>query len=825
MTNSNRLPVFRTLKETTHDQFKKRYKLLLLWACFQWGALILQSLTELIPAIKQNQYVEAEAIILALIVLTWVLFIVLIRKSFQSYNWFRFFDYTSIIGTLVVSACSLWRTAVRVSTEDTHQETIENSRHFVEISFSVCCFLFLTQNKKIRSACFVVYFLYNLAFTIMFETPIDILTGVLFFVLTCTAFGILSTVIHESHENMLEEQKDFWKHSFEMIPHGIAIFDRTSALAYHNTSLREILKEENGGSGNPVTLDTLDFAERVMQLPVTQRRRLPTNDEHSSESILTLRQTDFSSFITQHVKSMQPLVPLFAECTVGNKKIEIKAQKSTLKGYGDYFTVVFVDVTYRDRLAQLEDQNGFKDLLFKSVAHELRGPLNGSMMSILPLLDTDLPKKYKESIKISLICQERLLKSIDGILELAKLNSKKFSIILQEFDLKEALDNLMRLFEDAIQKKKLKVFIELFEKLDPAAPTTITSDQERVEFILYHIIDNAIKFTAPHGSVTIRAEMLSSQTDSSIRFIVTDTGCGMTKEEIAKIHELSITSFTKTKINDNSTGACLGLTMVKALLQHLGSEFEVRSAIGKGSEFTFLLKNFKKANSTDHYYEPTRRTEGGLDSESQSPCRLLKMPEVKLDETSQFSFRQELEADEIIDVGNKFSEICESASRAVLKTKHLTTVGVEDFPRFLSLRSSAFPKIRSSFKGPQILIVDDDAFNIFALQTTLVQMGYEVLVAYNGKEAVDLIKIDHSAVMLIFMDLNMPVMNGYAATKELKRLMTAGMISAIPIIACTAYSQEKERELCLQSGFDDFLTKPLNGRKLAQLIKKFLEEK
>lgn len=85
MTNSNRLPVFRTLKETTHDQFKKRYKLLLLWACFQWGALILQSLTELIPAIKQNQYVEAEAIILALIVLTWVLFIVLIRKSFQSY--------------------------------------------------------------------------------------------------------------------------------------------------------------------------------------------------------------------------------------------------------------------------------------------------------------------------------------------------------------------------------------------------------------------------------------------------------------------------------------------------------------------------------------------------------------------------------------------------------------------------------------------------------------------------------------------------------------------------------------------------------------------
>ena len=121
----------------------------------------------------------------------------------------------------------------------------------------------------------------------------------------------------------------------------------------------------------------------------------------------------------------------------------------------------------------------------------------------------------------------------------------------------------------------------------------------------------------------------------------------------------------------------------------------------------------------------------------------------------------------------------------------------------------------------KILVVDDDAFNIFAMQTRLIQMGYSLLTAHNGKEAIEILKSDHLSVKLIFMYLNMPILSGQAATIQLKTLMANGKISAIPIIACTAYAQENEKEMCLKNGFDDFLTKPVESEELKRVLKKW----
>ena len=829
-----RLPAFRTSQESAYEGFKKQYKLLFLWSCLQWGALLIQSGFQIGEDSRiDTDHLKVEISIFVIFLVAWVLFSSFVLLCVRSYKWFRFFDLSALLGSLLITAVSLWRAKSGELHHhgDTEASSINFLLQFAEISFNLSCFLFLPRRESVRIVCFLIYILHHIFVAMVVDLKVEIaeaIRSVLFYGISAFAFGFLSWSVHKGHKVQLEEQKEFWRLSFEMIPHGIAIFERDATLIYYNQSLKKVLRKEDEFESPNVSQLKGKTVEKILQLQIALRPNVTSQQYLDGHTINNLDmvyqnetpviQLEFKDFLTQHVSQKDLYVPIFADSTIGRKSIEIKAQRSHFKGHGDFFMVIFVDVTYRDKLAQLEDQNGFKDLLFKSVSHELRGPLNGSMMSISSLLTQDFPKDYKEVLSVSLVCQRRLLKSIDGILDLVKIGSKQFTPLLQMFDLKEVIRNSMEFFEDIMKKKGISVKLDIFS--ERPSPAILFSDPERLEQILYQLLDNAIKFTPPNGRLFFSAKILplspapDVEEEDKFEITVGDSGCGLTPEEIGKIYALPSTGFTKSKVSENSTGACLGLSIVTHLLKKLGSGFNIQSEVSRGSSFSFRLRNFKMVQPSILL----EQTNFGQLAESATVFQAHN----RLSEIDSASFQPEVERWKTINYTERLSTRSPSASKCLFMKKREETEELSPLPRkyFLS-------KARDSTTGRQakkLLVVDDDAFNVFALKRTLNQKDYEVLTAYNGEEALETLKVHHASVGIVFMDLNMPVMDGYAATKELKRLMKAKEISTVPIIACTAYAQESERQICFEIGFDDFLTKPINPKKLDEALRKFGNE-
>ena len=823
-----RLPAFRTSQESAYEGFKKQYKLLFLWSCLQWGALLIQSAFQIGEDSRiDTDHLKVEISIFVIFLVAWVLFSSFVLLCVRSYKWFRFFDLSALLGSLLITAVSLWRAKSGELHHhgDTEASSINFLLQFAEISFNLSCFLFLPRRESVRIVCFLIYILHHIFVAMVVDLKVEIaeaIRSVLFYGISAFAFGFLSWSVHRGHKVQLEEQKEFWRLSFEMIPHGIAIFERDATLIYYNQSLKKVLRKEDEFESPSVSQPKEKTVEKILQLQIALRPNVTSQQYLDGHTINNLDmvyqnetpviQLEFKDFLTQHVSQKDLYVPIFADSTIGRKSIEIKAQRSHFKGHGDFFMVIFVDVTYRDKLAQLEDQNGFKDLLFKSVSHELRGPLNGSMMSISSLLTQDFPKDYKEVLSVSLVCQRRLLKSIDGILDLVKIGSKQFTPLLQMFDLKEVIRNSMEFFEDIMKKKGISAKLDIFsERLSPAI---LFSDPERLEQILYQLLDNAIKFTSPHGNLLFSAKILSmgpaSQEDKveEVEIIIEDSGCGLTREQIAKIYAASSTGF-KSRISENSTGAGLGLSIVTQLLRKLGSELKIESEVSKGSRFSFRLKNFQTVML--HSFDQI----GHSNQLEDSP--MIVRTHNSLLRVDSSSFQIELEKSRTIDLREKLNTFTPSPAKLLFKRQTVELMSPVQITRFSSDNLFAgIPKEKT-----KMLVVDDDAFNIFALKRILTQIDYEVITAYNGKEAIEMLKIHHSTVGMVFMDLNMPVMDGYSATRELKKLMGEKKLSKIPIIACTAYAQESERSTCLEIGFDDFLTKPINTKKLEEIIHRY----
>ena len=811
----DQLPVFKTHQESSYEEFKKRYKMFILWSCLQWGALLSQSLLHFIHSHLEASAARREVVISSVYLFTWILYIFLLHRSSRSYKWYQCFDFSSIFGILVICGTNLWRGSSLNFAHASLGSITDFSQRFAEVTFNTSCFLFLTRKLKIRLICFIIYALSNVGnahFTDSEKNWYDIVHSLTFYSLSLCAFGVLSYTVYEGHRRQLEEQKEFWRLSFEMIPHAIAIFDSDSSLVYHNQSLAAMLQHLDESEG--LNVSQMQLSERVCQLNVQLRAKAGSRRQsvHTLTNV-NVRETydssvKFNEFLSQHAKHRETLVPVFADCVIGARSIEIKAQKTHFKGHGDFFMVIFVDVTYRNKIAQLEDQNGFKDLLFKSVSHELRGPLNGSMMGISSLLKHDLPQDCKEVLSTSLVCQRRLLKSIDGILDLAKINSMQFTPVLRMFDLRELIQGSMSLFAEIIKKKSINIKVEIFE--GHSAPVTIHSDPERIEQILYQVIDNAIKFTTPHGNVSFTAKLLpptsaqevgKEDNEDLVEIILEDSGCGMSQAEINKISSLSETGLSRSRVSENSTGASLGLSIVTHLLKRVGSGFKIQSEVSSGTKVSFRLKNFSESTPLDF--------ENNWLPLADSPT-LIEIHKRPLEADSS-SCPFEFEREELGSLKDKPRLFPTRQSINIFKTNE----NIEGISPLLK-RLNTTENSRQSMK---VLIVDDDAFNIFALESALNQMGREVLVAYNGKEAIEVLQKHHSSVEVVFMDLNMPVMNGYSATKELKKLMKMNVISSIQIIACTAYAQENERKACLEMGFDDFLTKPLNLEKLKEILR------
>ena len=427
---------------------------------------------------------------------------------------------------------------------------------------------------------------------------------------------------------------------------------------------------------------------------------------------------------------------------------------------------------------QLKEADRIKDEFLANTSHELRTPLNGIIGIAESLVDGAtgvLSKATQNNLEMIVSSGRRLLNLVNDILDFSKLKKTDFDLQLKTVDICTITNVVLQLSQPLIGQNKVQLVNAIASELPP-----INADENRVQQILYNLVGNAIKFT-DSGTITVSAEVIidngstdneelnqdsgqSPSPDSQLAITVSDTGIGIPTEKLDRIFE----AFEQA---DGSTGRIyggtgLGLAVTQQLVNLHGGQMRVQSQVGIGSHFTFTL--------------PT--SEGQV--EEVKPSAQLSTLLAPLLEIQPDTVESEL--------------------------PHLDSEKQLDTPA---------PSV-SSLKGEfNLLIVDDEAINRQVLVNHLsLQKNYSLNQAESGVEALALIEEDYKPDLII-LDIMMPYLSGYETTEKIRKTHTA---DELPIILLTAKNQVADLVIGLESGANDFLTKPVSKDELLARLKTHL---
>jgi len=507
---------------------------------------------------------------------------------------------------------------------------------------------------------------------------------------------------------------------------------------------------------------------------------------------------------------------------------------------------------------ELKKLSHAKTQFLANMSHELRTPLNG-MIGMLDLVKrTDLTAEQKEQIDIVAQSGDFLLSIINDILEFSKIESGKLETESIEFDLRKAIDELTAVLANDVFKKGLEFIVYI----DSRIPKYVVSDQIRIKQVLMNLIGNAIKFT-PTGEIFLEALLCDQQDDQSavIEFSVSDTGIGIPSDKLSKL----FFSFTQVDSSDTRKygGSGLGLSISKNIVEIMGGKLQVESQEARGSRFYFRLPLKISTHVLEKHSEPefvycfvlnTRLREVLMDYASSYGHRPV---EVKSLEDFFLEIEKKADANRVhllIDalLLSKTNEFIENMSKLKGKKIQLILLGSrlqrsqydsllknsEQFhylqkpvrydelrevlskekPR--SMKTPEMIKQHEHIQGKKLLLVEDNKVNQKVAKLMLESAGWSCKVAENGKIAVEMVA-NGEHFDLILMDCQMPEMDGFQATQEIRRL-DAGEGRRTPIIAMTANAFRETKEKCFAAGMDNFITKPIKIEPLTEMIEETL---
>jgi two-component system chemotaxis sensor kinase CheA len=449
------------------------------------------------------------------------------------------------------------------------------------------------------------------------------------------------------------------------------------------------------------------------------------------------------------------------ELRTTNEKLEEQYEASKQHN----FEIQEFSAALEEKAHQLELSSKYKTEFLANMSHELRTPLN-SLLILAQILsengEGNLTYKQQEYIKTIYSSGNDLLNLINDILDLSKVESGKLDVISKELELNQLRDTIYRQFSPIANNKKIHFSIEL----DKALPMMIFTDEQRLQQILKNLLANAFKFTES-GSVSLQINSVMKKITSNkgeeqrleqmFAFSVIDTGIGIEQEKQESIFDAFKQADGTTSRKYGGTG--LGLSICRELAQLLGGFIEVTSEIRNGSTFTLYLPNRQMNNNIVTI--STARTEAAVS----------------------------VEANYLVNSDDQ-----------VLKEGSMLKHG------------------KSILKNKKILIVDDDIRNVYALTIALENYDMEILVAENGREALQVLQ-EHSNTDLILMDIMMPEMDGFEAIQHIRKI---SIFETIPIIALTAKAMKHSKEECLEAGATDYISKPINLEQLFSLMQVWL---
>jgi signal transduction histidine kinase/CheY-like chemotaxis protein len=571
-----------------------------------------------------------------------------------------------------------------------------------------------------------------------------------------------------------------------------------------------------------------------------------------------------SNEIARNIKNLEEVLKRVAEDTRdGEDKVDINLH--TAEGTSQAYELLekIIEQTRQDKESAQEASEA-KSMFLANMSHEIRTPLNGIVGFTELLKDTGLEDEQNEFVEIIEKSSENLLEIINNILDLSKIESNKLEI-------EDIVFNPIEEFESAVDVYAVRAsekHIDLGCFIDPSLEFPVKGDPTKIKEVIINLLSNAVKFTSSSGAINVDIRRLESEQEgvTRVRFEVQDSGIGVTSEQKARIFEAF--SQADTSITRKYGGTGLGLTISSRFIELMGGQLDLHSEPGEGTTFFFVL-DFEEVETLNESIQGTYSSINALVIES---AHKTKRQETYLREyldyygVSYTSFKDmdELEilqrqvsydlvivdyeyADEqtlkvysdlpqefILLTKSYFMKKIESLELNTFKTIYeplnnskirqaLENYHSENFSakKAKKVNRKKFNADTSKFHA-NVLVAEDNIINQKLIKRTLEDLGLTISIASNGLEAFQ--KRKDGNYDLIFMDIQMPFLDGMEATKEILEYEAEYNQPHIPILALTANALKGDRERFLAAGLDEYTTKPLVRSEIVSLLNHFLAD-
>ncbi|MCF6207098.1 MAG: ATP-binding protein [Sulfurovum sp.] len=578
---------------------------------------------------------------------------------------------------------------------------------------------------------------------------------------------------------------------------------------------------------------------------------------YSTARDITRNIKELEDVLNKAVEDMKQSDQYLSADTAHIENIDLDTHEGTKEAYK--FLETLVETAKEDKQIALQ-ANEAKSLFLANMSHEIRTPLNGIVGFTEILRSTDLDAEQREFLNIIDKSSENLLSIINNILDLSKIESNKIEIENIVFDAEEEFESAVETYAVGAAEKN----IDLNFYMDPTISPKLKGDPTKIKEIIINLLSNAIKFTGYGGQINLKIEKVKEdegKPNPRIMFSVQDNGIGMTKDQQERIFDAF--SQADVSVTRKYGGTGLGLTISSQFVELMGGKLELESAKDHGTTFYFSIPLEEVASTETNYnhafedmtickYQeeiPTvldtylasyfdyfgpdvKHFESVSELKDLSDKGLCKTFWIDIDKTKQ----NILDAIANVDK-NKLIIIANVTSRAKIEAMGVNQdnvifkpVTITKLKNILTRTAATSPELMQKELQTQatqfdakVLVTEDNIINQKLIKRVLEDHGITVELANNGLEAFE--KRRNNDYDLLFMDIQMPVMDGIEATHEILDYEEDEEAPHVPIVALTANALKGDRERFLAEGMDEYITKPIETTELLYVLNKFLSDK